>query len=104
MDCGDRDCDGRDCMNDNDEETTTTEASATDAPVTGSTPEPLIECADLPCDEDGYVQQQTCTQCICECAGGYGFPICCQPGLVFDLDLGACEYPDLVGCPPDTDE
>ncbi len=54
---------------------------------------PLVPC-DIECPEDnGYFETEACSSTFCSCTNGIGYEQECEDGLVFNPELGGCDWP-----------
>ena len=77
--------------------TTTTTTTTTPNPTTpteASTLHPMRGCTDQLCEFDGlFSGPEKCSPDFCHCSWAVPHPKVCQPGLVFNPDIGVCDWP-----------
>ena len=73
--------------------TTTTTPNPT-TPTEASTLHPMRGCTDQLCEFDGlFSGPEKCSPDFCHCSWAVPHPKVCQPGLVFNPDIGVCDWP-----------
>ena len=77
--------------------TTTTTATGTTTPddsTEAGTLHPMRGCTDQLCEFDGlFSGPEKCSPDFCHCSWAVPHPKVCQPGLVFNPDIGVCDWP-----------
>ena len=53
---------------------------------------PPSGCANVVCDEDGFVLEGSCETCVCECFSGEAKEICCPDGLFWNPANNVCDW------------
>jgi len=60
---------------------------------------PTESCQLSTCEEDGYFGEGSCEADFCQCIGGTGHLLHCQPGLFYNEVTHVCDWPwNIQGC------
>ncbi|TRY75760.1 hypothetical protein TCAL_04786 [Tigriopus californicus] len=63
-----------------------------------TTPTPLPECT-ITCVDDGFFEYEKCSAFFCHCSVGHPYLEECQDGLIFNPELGGCDWDyNVEGC------
>merc|ERR1712200_31153 len=76
--------------------TTSSTSTAAQTPTTteARTLHPMRGCTDQLCEFDGlFSGPEKCSPDFCHCSWAVPHPKVCQPGLVFNPDIGVCDWP-----------